>query len=213
MRTAFIFCGGGPSRVPLVVPDDALVIAADVGLAEAERLGVEVELLVGDMDSVAAGSLERFEREGGEVRRYPEDKDATDLDLAIEAALVAGVGRVVVVGGGGGRLDHLIANALVMGSPRYAAVEIDGVFGGSRLHVCRGRRQLVGTPGELISLLALGGPARGVRSEGLQWPLEDVVLDPGSSLGVSNLFAEEQAMIEVADGVVLAIRPHGEAAQ
>jgi thiamine pyrophosphokinase len=212
MRTAFIFCGGGPSRVPVVVPDDALVIAADVGLAEAERLGVEVELLVGDMDSVDAGSLERFERQGGEVRRYPEDKDATDLDLAIEAALVAGVGRVVVVGGGEGRLDHLIGNALIMGSPRYAAVEIDGVFGGSRLHVCRGRRQLAGTPGELISLLALGGPARGVRSEGLRWPLEDAVLDPGSSLGVSNLFAEEQAVIEVADGVVLAIRPQDEAA-
>ena len=145
MRTAFIFCGGGPSQVPVVVPDDALVIAADVGLAEAERLGVEVELLVGDMDSVDAGSLGRFERQGGEVRRYPEDKDATDLDLAIEAALVAGVGHVVVVGGGGGRLDHLIANALVMGSPRYAAVEIDGVFGGSRLHICRGRRQLAGS--------------------------------------------------------------------
>jgi thiamine pyrophosphokinase len=70
----------------------------------------------------------------------------------------------------------------------------------------------VGTPGELISLLALGGPARGVRSEGLRWPLEDAVLDPGSSLGVSNLFAEEQAVIEVADGVVLAIRPQDEAA-
>ncbi|HJR96328.1 MAG TPA: thiamine diphosphokinase [Actinomycetota bacterium] len=211
MRSAFIFCGGGPSRVPLVVPDDALVIAADVGLAEAERLGVRVELLVGDMDSVDADSLERFEREGGEIRRYPDDKDATDLDLAIEAAVVAGVGRVVVVGGGGGRLDHLFGNALVMGSPRYAAVEVDGVFGGSLLHVCRSRRELAGTPGELISLFALGGSARGVRAEGLRWPLEDAVLDPGSSLGVSNRFLAERVVVEVAEGVVLAIRPGDEA--
>ena len=210
MRSAIIFSGGGPSHVPLVVPDDALVVAADVGLAEAERLGVRVEVLVGDLDSVDAEALERFEREGGEIRRYPDDKDATDLDLAIEAAVVAGVGRVVVVGGGGGRLDHLMANALVMGSPRYAAVEVDGVFGASRLHVCRGRRELAGAPGELISLLALGGSARGVRTEGLRWPLEDAVLDPGSSLGVSNLFLGERAVVEVAEGVLLAIRPGDE---
>jgi thiamine pyrophosphokinase len=98
-----------------------------------------------------------------------------------------------------------------MASPRYAAVEVDGVFGASRLHVCRGRRELAGTPGELITLLALGGPARGVRTEGLRWPLEDAVLDPGSSLGVSNRFLGERAVVEVAEGAILAIIPGDEA--
>jgi len=207
VRTAFIFCGGGPARLSIDVPDDALVFAADVGLAQAHRLGVAVDVLVGDLDSVDPVDLEAFEEAGGEVRRHPEDKDATDLDLAITDAIVAGAGRIVVVGGDHGRLDHTLANAVLLASPRHAAVEVDAIFGASRLHVVRGRRELVGVPGELVSLLALGGTAHVVRTEGLRWPLGGGVLEPGSSLGVSNRFDSVHAVIEVADGVVLAIRP------
>ena len=207
MRSAFIFCGGGASRVRLEVPDFALVIAADVGLAEANRLGVRVDLLVGDLDSVSPADLEAFESAGGDVRRHPQDKDATDLDLAIGEAMAAGVERVVVVGGDGGRLDHLFGNALVIASPRYAAVEIDAVFGAARLHVVRGRRELIGVADELVSLFALGGSAQGVTTEGLRWPLENAVLETGSSLGISNRFLGERVVVVVGEGRVLAVRP------
>ena len=207
MRSAIIFCGGGAARLEVEVPADAFVVAADSGLAEANRLGVHVDLLVGDMDSVAPGDLEAYERAGGEVQRHAEDKDATDLDLAITAAVVAGAAHLTVVGGDGGRLDHLLGNALLLATPRYAAVEIDGVFGGTRLHVVRGRRDLAGSPGELVSLFALGGPARGVGTEGLRWPLEHATLEPGSTLGISNRFVADRAAVAVAEGVVLVVRP------
>lgn len=207
MRSAIIFCGGGAARLEVEVPSDAYVIAADSGLAEANRLGVRVDLLVGDMDSVAPGDLGAYERAGGEVQRHPEDKDATDLDLAITAAIDAGAERFTVVGGGGGRLDHLLGNALLLAAPRYEAVEIDGVFGGARIHVVRSRRELTGSPGELVSLFALGGPARGVGTAGLRWPLERATLEPGSTLGISNRFLADRAAVTVAEGVVLVVRP------
>jgi len=194
------------------VPPGAFVVAADSGLAEANRLGVHVDLLVGDMDSVRPGDLDAYERAGGEVQRHPEDKDATDLDLAITAAVVAGAARLTVVGGDGGRLDHLLGNALLLAAPRYAAIEIDGVFGGARIHVVRGRRELTGSPGELVSLFALGGPARGVGADGLRWPLEHATLEPGSSLGISNRFRTDRAAVTVAEGVVLVVRPGQEEA-
>ena len=84
MRSAFIFCGGGPARLPVEVPDDALVIAADVGLAEANRLGVAVDLLVGDLDSVDPWTSRRSRAPAARCG-HPEDKDATDLELAITA--------------------------------------------------------------------------------------------------------------------------------
>lgn len=211
MRSAIVFCGGGPSRVRFEIPEDAFVVAADIGLAEANRLGVRVHLLVGDLDSVRADDLGAFEEAGGEVRRHPEDKDATDLDLAIAAAIETGAERVLVVGGDGGRLDHLLGNALVLASPDHAGAELDAVFGAARLHVVRGSRKLTGSEGELISLFALGGPATGVSTHGLRWALDDSALRPGSSLGVSNEFIGPSASIEVREGVVLAVRPGFEA--
>ena len=210
MRSAIVFCGGGPSRVGFDVPDDAFVVAADIGLAEANRLGVQVHLLVGDLDSVSADDLGAFEEASGEVRRHPEDKDATDLDLAIAEAMDTGAERVLVVGGDGGRLDHLLGNAWVLASPAYARAQIDAIFGGARLHVVRGSRELTGSDGELVSLFALGGPASGVSTRGLRWALDDARLQPASSLGVSNEFTGDRASIEVSDGVVLAVRPGGE---
>ncbi len=210
MRSAIVFCGGGPSRVRFEVPDDAFIVAADVGLTEATRLGIRVNVLVGDLDSVDERDLAAFEEAGGEVRRHPEDKDATDLDLAIADAIGGGAERVLVVGGDGGRLDHLLGNAGVLASPRHGGVRMDAIFGAARLHVVRGARELTGSEGELVSLFAFGGPASGVSTRGLRWVLDDTTLQPGSSLGISNEFSGDSASIEVRDGVVLAVRPGAE---
>jgi len=205
--TALVFCGGGRATVPLGDVDDALVVAADVGVAEALRHGLRVDLLVGDLDSATPDDVQRVSRDGGTIVRHPEDKDATDLQLAVEAAAGAGVSRVVVVGGRLGRLDHLLGNALLLAAPRFAGLEMDAVFGAARLHVVRGRRELGGDPDELVSLFALQGVARGVTTTGLRWKLDGDDLAPGSSLGISNRFVEHAAMVTVDDGVVLVVRP------
>ena len=74
------------------------------------------------------------------------------------------------------------------------------------MYVLRGERAIEGAPGELISLLALHGPAEGVRTEGLAYPLVEETLEPGSSRGVSNVFVADTARVTLARGVLLAIR-------
>ncbi|HEY5859627.1 MAG TPA: thiamine diphosphokinase [Actinomycetota bacterium] len=207
MRTALVFCGGGRSRVAITVADEPLVIAADIGAVEALRLGFAVELLVGDMDSVPAAVVAEIEGAGGRIQRHPVDKDATDLDLALAAAASHGVERTLIVGGDGGRMDQLLGNAMVMISSRFASMQMDAIFGRAQAHVIRDGRDLVGAPGETLSLFAVGGPARGVSASGVRWPLDGATLEPGSSLGISNEFIDVIARIEVEDGVVLAIRP------
>ena len=203
-RTAIVVCAGGPARAALPdVPGDALVIAADAGILEAERLGLHVDLLIGDLDSAPADAVARAER----VERHPVDKDVSDLELAVAAAVAADVRRIVVVGGDGGRLDHLLGNAFLLASDRWTDVEIDAVLGDARIWVVRDERTIDGDIGALVSLYAVGGPAVGVTTEGLRWALTDGELLPGSSLGLSNEFIAPTATVRVRDGVVLAIRP------
>lgn len=209
--TALVFCGGGPATAPLPALEDPLVVAADSGVIEAHRRGLRVDLLVGDLDSAPPEEVKRLTSGGGRIRVYPPDKDAIDLELALEAAGAEGATRVIVVGGSTGRLDHLVGNALVLAQARFASLQIDAVFGPARLHVIRDRRALRGETGELVSLFAVGGVARGVRTEGLRWQLDGGDLHPGSTLGVSNEFVESEASVAVDEGVVLAIRPGPEA--
>ncbi len=66
---------------------------------------------------------------------------------------------------------------------------------------------LPGPAGRLCTLLPIGGPAEGVVTEGLRWPLHDETLPPGTSRGVSNEIDELPATVALRDGVLLAILP------
>jgi thiamine pyrophosphokinase len=189
------------------VPAAAPVVAADRGLDHAQALGLQVTVAVGDFDSASAGAIAAAEAAGTPIERHPEAKDATDLELALDAALALDPERILVLAGVGERLDHLLSALLVLGASRFASVELDARVGAARVHVVRAQRVLEGAPGELISLFALGGRAEGVRTEGLAYPLADETLEEGSSRGVSNRFSADTARIEVERGVVLAVRP------
>jgi thiamine pyrophosphokinase len=203
-----VVAGGGPPRpeAVLAVPLGTRVIAADRGLEHARALGLEVDLAVGDFDSASADAVAAAQAAGTGIERHPADKDATDLELALDAALALDPAQILVLAGDEGRLDHLVSMLLVLGLPRYAELQIDARIGRARVHVIRGERVLEGVPGELISLFALHGQAD-VRTQGLAYALAGATLEPGSSLGVSNTFASEVARIVVERGVLLAVRP------
>jgi thiamine pyrophosphokinase len=208
-RTALVVCGGGKLHAeasPAWIPPD-VVIAADGGADEAFVQGWSIDAVVGDMDSITPSGLARAEAEGARIQRHPKDKDRTDLELAIDEAVAIGVERVLVVGGGEGRADFVFADPLILAAERFSGVEIDGVFGHATMHVVRRERALTGTPGELISLVAVTGVARGVHTSGFRWNLNGEDLLPGSGRGLSNRFISAAAWIGINHGVVLAIRP------
>ncbi|MGI9609359.1 MAG: thiamine diphosphokinase [Acidimicrobiia bacterium] len=195
-----------PAGVAELARTAAWVIAADSGLDEADRLGITPNLVVGDLDSASNEALQRAEGAGVAVERHPVDKDATDLELALDAAVARGCLRVVVIGGVGGRLSHLLGNATVLTSPRYQFVEIEWLAGSARAYVVDTRRPCTidGQPGDLVSLVPFG-LVEGVESSGLRFGLEDDTLALGTTRGISNVLVETRATVEVASGVLLVI--------
>lgn len=194
------------------------MVAADSGLEHALDLGLDVDLVVGDMDSVDASALDAAEAAGTKVEQHPGAKDETDLELALHRALdllPADVaegrsrrgGRIVVLGGDGGRLDHLLSTALLLAAPAYADVAVEARLGPAFVHVVRDEVTLQGQPGDLVTLLPVHGPARGVTTDGLAYPLAGEELGPGTSRGVSNELLGPAATVRLQEGVLLTIQP------
>jgi len=208
-EAALVFAGGDapPAAVAGVLPRDAFVIAADSGLAHALALDRGADVVVGDLDSVDVALLADARARGAAVEAHPREKDETDLELALEAAMARGYRRITVVGGGGGRVDHFLANLTLLASPRFAGATLDAWVGPAHVVVVRREATLTGSPGSLVTLVALGGPARGIRTEGLRYPLADEDLEPGTSRGVSNELDAGRAALRVREGVLLAILP------
>jgi thiamine pyrophosphokinase len=210
-RHVVVFAGGDPVGVAVrdALPAPATVIAADSGLHHAQDLGVPVDIVVGDLDSVDEARLAAEVARGAEVERHPAEKDATDLELALDVARRCGADDVLVVGGAGGRLDHFLANALVLASDAFADMDVRALVGEALVTVVRHRTTLHGEPGSLLTLLPVGGPARGVGTKALRYPLAGEDLFPSSTRGVSNEFLEPVAIVELEQGVLLAVQPTG----
>jgi thiamine pyrophosphokinase len=209
IEAVLIVGGGGPPSPEVIghLPARAAVIAADSGLEHALALGLEVDAVVGDMDSVDQSALEDARRAGVRIDRHPEAKDATDLDLALDAALALRPRRVVVVTGAGDRLDHTLGVALLLASARTAGIAVEAWIGATHVTVVRGEATLRGRPGDLVTLLPVHGPARGIVTDGLLYPLHDEDLRSGSSRGLSNELVRSEARVRVRAGVLLALQP------
>jgi thiamine pyrophosphokinase len=210
-RQVVVIAGGerAPGPTPALA-SDAFVIAADSGVDYAHAIGRRVDVAIGDFDSVSAAGLARAEEQGARIERHPEAKDKTDLELALDEAMRLDASDVVVLGIGGGRLDHLLANLLLMASPKYARCRLTALDGPMRVHVVHGGRpptDLPGEAGELLTLMPVGGAASGITTEGLRYPLRGEPLHPATTRGVSNVVTVPPASVQLEAGTLLAVFP------
>jgi thiamine pyrophosphokinase len=190
-------------------PTDVL-IAADGGLRFLRALGLAPHLVIGDLDSLGDGEIEQLSQAGVEVRRYPVHKDETDLELALLAAVAAGANQIWVVAALGGRLDMTLANIALLMLPELTGAAVRLEDGYESVFLIRPGKpgEVQGQPGERLSLLPLNGPARGVRTQGLEYPLHGESLRPERSRGISNRLQAPIAQISLEDGLLLCIHSH-----
>ena len=202
-----IFAGGDapPESIGRAIPLDGLVIAADSGLDHAHRLGIEVHHVVGDMDSVDPALLAGLPSTVT-IDRHPVAKDATDLELAVDVAVAANPDEIVIVGGHGGRNDHLFANGLLLASPRFDHTLIRWFAGPDLINIVHDTVTVSGRPHSTVSLIP-ASDTTGVTTSGLRWELDEAALAAGTTRGVSNELVEEQATIRLATGTLFVVQP------
>jgi thiamine pyrophosphokinase len=179
-----------------------ILAAADSGLMAAEDAGLRPDWIIGDMDSL--DELRRLEKyPPGRVIRYSHDKDHTDTELALALLWEKGCDETWLIGGGGGRTDHLLAIRALFDRERCPERWITAA---DDIRCVRDRVSLTLPPGSRVSVFPAGsGPWR-AKSRGLRWPLDGVAWK-GGSFGISNIAPEGAFFIRAEAGRFLVISP------
>ena len=191
-----------------------LVIAADGGARHAAALGRAIDLWVGDGDSLGDDGIAALAAAGVPIERARPDKDETDVELAVDAAIARGATGLIVVGAlGGERVDHALANVALLARADLAGRPTILLDRRSRISLLRAPgpdgaaavTTLECEPGSTVSLLPWGGDADGITTDGLAYPLTDEGLMFGSARGVSNVTERRGATITLRRGVLLVV--------
>ncbi len=214
---SLLVCGGEApprSRLEAELGRFGMICAADSGLDTLIAWGVEPDLIVGDMDSVSdPGLLDRFPK--ARIVKASRDKDQTDTELGLEALAEAGAERIVLAGGGGGRLDHLLAIRAIFERrpPRPRPDEWHTAREAAYLLREGEARAFAVPPGAagraaIVSVFPLASGASGMGSSGLRWPLDGLAWGPGDC-GVSNEAAGGGFSVSAGRGELLVVLARG----
>jgi len=212
-----VIFANGELILPVEVRPDDLLIAADGGARHCLDLGIEPHIVIGDFDSLEENELAALEKAGAEIVRYPSRKDYTDLELALLAAKERGASEVLILAALGARWDQTVANLLLPAASSRAGMQVrlvDGAQEISFLHSQPGGDgiaylELHGQPGDIVSLIPVGGEAGGITTWNLEYPLDDEALYFGSTRGISNVLTKPDGRVSLRSGVLLVVVIHG----
>ena len=184
-----------------------LLIAADSGLAAAESAGLRPDWIIGDMDSLDEPSrLASYPPQ--RVIRHVADKDYTDTELAFLHALENGCDAIWIIGGGGGRIDHLFAIRSLFEREIFPrrwltkAADIRCIDAKNE----QNELSLKLEKGAVVSVFPLGDKPWKAESSGLKWPLAGLHWNRGF-FGLSNVAVDGEFSIKAQAGRFMAVLP------
>lgn len=184
------------------------LIAADRGMEYCKRSGLLPDCIVGDFDSAEPETLAYFRTFPQIVwKQFQPQKDETDTELAMKTAFEHGAEELHILGATGSRLDHVLANIQLLYQAMIRDIPAYLVDANNRIGLVDGERIIKKSAqyGKYVSILPLTTTVEGITLTGFVYPLTKAVLHSSNSLGVSNEIADEQAKIEVEEGIAIVI--------
>ncbi|MDQ2999047.1 MAG: thiamine diphosphokinase, partial [Chloroflexota bacterium] len=183
-----------------------LLIAADGGALPLLRAGIIPHVAIGDMDSIGAAGLAELKTHEVVLRRFPREKDETDLELALLYAAAAGATAIDILGALGGRWDHTLANVALLALPELRERRVRLLADHQTLFLVRDAATLEGQAGDTVSLLPLASAAHGVTTKGLRYPLDNATLSYERARGVSNVLLDPPGHVSLREGLLLVVQ-------
>ncbi|MCL2840020.1 MAG: thiamine diphosphokinase [Defluviitaleaceae bacterium] len=174
------------------------VICADSGYDHAVKMGLEVNIVVGDLDSISTVPKDV------EYVKYPTRKDLTDTEIAITYARSRGFKNFLLLAATGTRLDHTLTNIFLLKSFLDYGENAVLVDEHNKIMLTDSHINLHESKGSIVSLIPLN-LCTSVTTMNLEYPLQNATMQVGKGLGVSNIITSETASITIKSGLMLII--------
>lgn len=188
-----------------LIQNDDYIICADGGTHHALALDIRPTLIIGDLDSTDNQIVQKFREQGVAIDLYPQDKNETDLELAIDRAIELRPQQIIIIAALGGRLDQTLANIALLTNVQLAAFDIKLDDGVEEILLCRDQAEVHGRNGDIVSLIPWQGQVTEVQTTNLKWALHKETLYPDKTRGVSNEMLDDTASISIASGLLLVV--------
>lgn len=208
MNRIIIFANGelpDKNRTRAILKEDDYIICADGGTRHASALDLKPDLVIGDMDSTDSGYLQKLQSDDVAIELFPQDKDETDLELAIQHAVALNPKKIVIVAALGGRMDQALANIALLSDLQLSTFNIKLDDGVEEIFFCRDQVEIQGRSEDIVSLIPWQGNVTEVQTENLKWALKNETLFPEKTRGVSNEMTADVAGVKITSGVLLIV--------
>ena len=179
------------------------IISVDGGAGHLRKMGIKPNILLGDFDSANSQDLDYYVNKGINISKFPVEKDMTDSELAIEKALELGADEVVFLGALGTRIDHSLANVMLLKKMLDIGLRGSIVDEHNEIYMFNSDFSLNKKEGRKISLIPITEKVTGVSTRGLKYPLNNATMVLGTSWGISNEFEDETARVTIESGILL----------
>lgn len=184
------------------------IIASDKGLEALDKSNMAPNYIIGDFDSIDTKILLKYNNNKNIViKELNPEKDYTDTHMALKLAIELKSTNITIAGAIGTRMDHTIANIHVLKETLYNNIECKIIDTRNQIQLINKKTTLkLDKKYKYISLIPLTTKAEGITLKGFKYPLKNTSLEIGHSISVSNEQIEENAQIDIKEGILILIK-------
>lgn len=210
MKRAVIFVNGNLSnlsQVKKIIKKDDFLIASDGAVEHILKLGLTPKIIIGDLDSTPSNLQKELKNLKIQFIKYPRKKDKTDFELTVDYCLENKFQEIIIFGVLGDRIDHFIANILLITKiqTKNRSIKIMIIEDKKEVFVLNEKIEIRGQIGDELSIIPINSILEGVVTTGLEYRLNDETLLRGSTRGISNVFNNNLITVKIKKGIALVI--------
>lgn len=186
-----------------LIYENDYIVCADGGLDHIMQIDKIPNIILGDLDSISDLAIKYISDKNIEIEKFPSIKDNTDTELAIIHLVNKGIDNITLIGGTGTRLDHTLANILLMKRFNNNDKVLRIIDDNNIINYVVDDIRIERKDNKFISIIPLNYEGITVSLSGFKYPLDHKFIEFSSTLGISNEIIDDIGVITIHKGEAL----------